>query len=96
MAVLVCIPTNSVRGFPFLHTLSSILLLVDFWIAAILTGVKWFLIVVLICISLIMSDVDQQLLRCDISVIYFLVLPSFLFPYTGLKIFVILSIYIHC
>ena len=23
-AVLVCIPTNSVRGFPFLHTLSSI------------------------------------------------------------------------
>ena len=27
MAVLVCIPTNSVRGFPFLHTLSSILLI---------------------------------------------------------------------
>ena len=24
MAVLVCIPTNSVREFPFLHTLSSI------------------------------------------------------------------------
>ena len=24
MAVLVCIPTNSVGGFPFLHTLSSI------------------------------------------------------------------------
>ena len=23
VAVLVCIPTNSVRGFPFLHTLSS-------------------------------------------------------------------------
>ena len=55
--VPVYISTNSVQGFPLLHILTNICYLV-FLIINILTNEKWH-IVVLICVSLRISDAEQ-------------------------------------
>ena len=52
------IPTNSAQVYPFLHPYQCLLSLV-FLLIAILTGVRWYLIVALICISLMISDIEH-------------------------------------
>ena len=57
-AVPIHILTNRARAFPLLHIL-PILVIFCFLIIAILTGVRWYFTVILICISLLTGDVEH-------------------------------------